>query len=259
MAGMSSVVHTDEVEPEDVGGAEVRVTFGAHNGSEGLEQRVVRLAPGRYEGPDRNGRQAVVYVVSGRGTVSLGREEHVLEPDMGLFIAPGEHPVFTNEGPDDLELVAVWAAADRAEASGERKVTVRYADQPELPASRERSFRYLVNEDAGCYDVTQFVGIVQPSKAPVHSHTYDEVGYVVEGEGIAHIDGEPVSLRAGSCFYLPPGRLHCIENSGRSVMRIMGVFHPSGSPAAHTELGNNHPEASSKGLGSYPDDKEETE
>ena len=30
--------------------------------------------------------------------------------------------------------------------------------------------------------------------------------------------------------YLPPGCVHCIENTGPGVMRIMGVFHPAGSP-----------------------------
>ena len=110
-------------------------------------------------------------------------------------------------------------------------MTVRFADQPELDASSERTFRYLVNEDAGCFDVTQFMGIVQPSKAPFHSHSYDEVGYIVSGEGTAHVGGRSFPLQAGSCFHLPPDEVHCIENSGSGPMRILGVFHPSGSPA----------------------------
>ena len=88
-----------------------------------------------------------------------------------------------------------------------------------------------MNEDAGCLDVTQFLGIVQPSKAPFHSHSYDEVGYVLAGEGFAHIAGRSTPLRAGSCFHLPPDEVHCIENSGTRPMQILGVFHPSGSPA----------------------------
>ena len=100
-----------------------------------------------------------------------------------------------------------------------------------LEASIERSFRYLVNEDAGCFDVTQFLGIVQPSKAPFHSHSYDEVGYVLAGEGVAHVGGRSTPIRAGSCFHLPPDEVHCIENSGTETMHILGVFHPSGSPA----------------------------
>jgi mannose-6-phosphate isomerase-like protein (cupin superfamily) len=128
---------------------------------------------------------------------------------------------------------------DREPDARARRVTVRLDEQPELSASSERSFKYLVNQAAGCLDVTQFVGIVQPSKAPFHSHTYDEVGYIVEGEGFAHIDGDSIPLRAGSCFHLAPGQEHCIENSGSTAMRILGVFYPSGSPAAREYADNN--------------------
>ena len=57
-------------------------------------------------------------------------------------------------------------------------------------------------------DATQFVGIVEPCRAPDHSHTYDEVGYIVDGRGIrAHrgrVDPAPARIllspatRAGS-------------------------------------------------------------
>ena len=80
-----------------------------------------------------------------------------------------------------------------------------------------------------------FIGIVEPCRAPDHSHPYDEVGgHIVEGHGIAHIAGEQVPLQAGPLLYLPPGCVHCIENTGPGVMRIMGVFHPAGSPKQRT-------------------------
>ena len=44
-------------------------------------------------------------------------------------------------------------------------------------------------------------------------------------------DGDETPLRTGSCFHLAPRQAHCIENSGTAPMRILGVFHPSGSPA----------------------------
>src|SRR5439155_25448721 len=129
--------------------------------------------------------------------------------------------------------VSVLAPAGRGPGPG-RRVTVRFDEQAELRADAKRTFRYLVNQDAGCRDVTQFVGIVEPCRAPDHSHSYDEVGYVIEGEGVAHIGDEHVPLGPGSCFHLPPDLVHCIENSGSGVMRIMGVFHPSGDPASRS-------------------------
>jgi mannose-6-phosphate isomerase-like protein (cupin superfamily) len=240
-ATATSVVHPDDAvaSRDDGDTAEVRVTFDRSNGCELLEQRVVRFRPGRSLDRSLEGRQEVLYIVSGRGTLELNGNRHELEPEMGVFVAPGETYAIDNPGPDDLVAVAVVAPEDREAARGHRRVTVRFADQPELPASSERTFKYLVNEDAGCFDVTQFVGIVQPSKAPFHSHTYDEVGYIVEGEGFAHIEGASFPLRVGSCFHLPPGKIHCIENTGRAAMRILGVFHPSGSPASRGYENNN--------------------
>ena len=234
------VVDESDVEPfrEEGDTTSVRVTFDASNGCERLEQRVIRFAPGRSSERTLADQQEVLYVVAGSGQLHLAGETHPLEPETGVFIAPGETYAVEGSGPGELLAVSVLAPEDRAPASGERKVTVHFADQPELPASSERTFRYLVNEDAGCFDVTQFLGIVQPSKAPIHSHPYDEVGYIVEGEGIAHVGGESTPIRAGSCFHLPPEELHCIENSGTGVMRILGVFHPSGSPASRTYDGN---------------------
>jgi mannose-6-phosphate isomerase-like protein (cupin superfamily) len=235
---MAFVVDEADVEPFRREGdtASVRVTFDASNGSGRLEQRVIHFGAGRSRERTLDGRQELLYVVAGQGELELNGHRHALEPDLGVFIAPGEAYAVENSGPDELLVVSVTSPEGRVGVN--RQVTVRFEDQPELPASSERTFRYLVNEDAGCLDVTQFVGIVQPSKAPMHSHSYDEVGYVVEGEGIAHVGGASAPLRPGSCFHLPPDELHCIENSGSTDMRILGVFHPSGSPASRAYQDN---------------------
>jgi mannose-6-phosphate isomerase-like protein (cupin superfamily) len=126
----------------------------------------------------------------------------------------------------------VRAPAADGTAPERRRVTVRAADQPVLPAGKDREFRYLVNQDAGCLDVTQFVGVIPPGRAPEHSHTYDEVVYVVEGEGMLHVGGRQAPIAAGSCIHLPPLVMHSLENTGRGSMRVLGVFHPSGDPAS---------------------------
>jgi mannose-6-phosphate isomerase-like protein (cupin superfamily) len=234
---MTFVVDEADVEPVSEAGdtASVRVTFDVSNGSELLDQRVIRFAPGRSRERTVEGRQELLFVVSGDGRLELDGTPHSLAPGTGAFVAVGETYAVDNSGPGELLVVSVVAPADGTGRESKRKVTVRFDDQPELRASSERTFRYLVNEDAGCLDVTQFVGLVQPSKAPMHSHPYDEVGYIVEGEGIAHVGGSSTPLRPGSCFHLPPDESHSIENSGATVMRILGVFHPSGSPASRNK------------------------
>ncbi len=233
---MAAVVHPDDVQGRTDGGVEVRTTFDSSNGCERLEQQLRRFDAGRTrQHRVGEGRQEILYVVSGSGYLDLDGERHRLEPGTGAYVVGGE--TYTIGADDDLVLTSVLATQE-SDPPPVRKVTVRFVDQPELEASSERTFRYLVDESAGSLDMTQFIGIVQPSKAPFHSHPYDEVGYVIEGVGIAHVDGEQVPLRAGSCFHLAPEQVHCIENSGDTPMRILGVFHPSGSPASRTYQDN---------------------
>jgi mannose-6-phosphate isomerase-like protein (cupin superfamily) len=208
-----------------------KVIMGSATGSQLLEQRVTRYGPGRSFPRGESERDELLYAVSGSGTLELEGEPHDLEAESGAYVRAGETYVVDNPGPDELLIVSTTVPVEQVYRSP-RQVIVRFADRPELRADAKRTFRYLVNQDAGCMDATQFVGIVEPCRAPDHSHTYDEVGYIVAGEGFAHIDGESLRLGPGSCFHLPPEQVHCIENTGPGVMRILGVFHPSGDPAS---------------------------
>ncbi len=229
MAALSEFVvdeaNVEAVQDDDT--ASARLTFQVEH----LEQRVIRYAPGRSAARTHEGRHELLYVVAGRGELELEGMRHALEQGTAAFVAPGETYAVDNPGPGELLVVAVSARADLDVADDRRKVTVRFDDQAEHTASVERRFRYLINQDAGCLDVTQFIGIVEPSKAPFHSHPYEELGYIVKGEGVAHVGGQSIPLRPGSCFHLPPEKVHCIENVGPEPMYILGVFHPSDSPA----------------------------
>ena len=237
--------HTFVVAEEDVEGRRTegdtaleKVVLGAHTGSQLLEQHVTRFSAGRSLPRGQEGRDELLFVVSGAGTLELEGEQYPLEPDSGVYVRAGETYTVENAGPEELLLVSSSVPVEQVYRSP-REVVVRFADQPELRADAKRTFRYLVNQDAGCMDATQFVGIVEPCRAPDHSHTYDELGYIIEGNGFAHIEGESIPLKAGSCFHLPPEQVHCIENTGPGVMRILGVFHPSGDPASRAYEDNS--------------------
>ncbi|MEX2255119.1 MAG: cupin domain-containing protein [Acidimicrobiia bacterium] len=215
-----------------------KVVLGPRTGSRLLEQRVTRYDPGRSLPRGDATRDELLYVVSGSGTLELDGEPHDLEPDTGAYVRAGETYTIDNAGPGELLIVSTSVPVEQVYRPP-REVIVRFDDRKEFRADAQRTFRYLVNEDAGCMDATQFVGIVEPCRAPDHSHTYDEVGYIVEGRGFAHIEGESIPLEPGSCFHLPPEQVHCIENTGPGVMRILGVFHPSGDPASRAYQDNS--------------------
>ena len=63
--------------------------------------------------------------------------------------------------------------------------------------SRDRrpSFLLGATPEVGCESVTQFIGLVPPGRAPDHFHRYDEVIYILEGEGVLEIGGEQAPIR----------------------------------------------------------------
>ena len=206
-------------------------------GSERLELHVTNYEPGRSLPRSLEGIQEILYTASGRGTLLVDGEPHELEPRTGAYVAAGESYEVENPGPETLLLVSATAPNENGAAPSARR-TVRYDDQPSLPASGDREFRYLVTNEVGCRDLTQFFGVIAPGRAPDHSHVYDEVIYVLEGEGTLHIDGEHEPVAAGTCIHLPPLREHSLENSGAGPMKVVAVFHPAGDPASRAYEAN---------------------
>jgi quercetin dioxygenase-like cupin family protein len=234
------VLAPDELDEQraDRDTASVSRAFDASRGSEILEQRVVRYAPGRSRPVETGDRIAVLYVVSGRGQIHVAGTAHRVEAATGVYIAAGESYEVENSGPDELLVVAVTAPSEQDGSPPAERRSVREADQPTLTASGDREFRYLVTDEVGCRDVTQFRGDIAPGRAPDHSHVYNEVIYVLEGEGALHTEGEDAPVRAGSCIHLPAYLMHSLENSGDSTMRIVAVFHPAGDPASRAYEAN---------------------
>jgi mannose-6-phosphate isomerase-like protein (cupin superfamily) len=93
----------------------------------------------------------------------------------------------------------------------------------------DREFRVLLS--AGL-SITQFAGLIPPGRAPEHHHTYDEVVHVLAGRGVVHLRAGDTPIAPGTSIYLPPYQPHCLENTGSEPLRVLGVFHPAGSPAA---------------------------
>jgi mannose-6-phosphate isomerase-like protein (cupin superfamily) len=209
-----------------------RATLGPHVGCSALEQSVLELAPGG-SAPRRTGeREEVLFVLSGRGSLSLGGDAHALEPESGAYLAPGEAYELRNAGAEPLRLVAVSIPDPAGDATGERAVVRRLADQEAQAATTQRQFRIVADPSSGLRSATHFVGYIPTTRAPDHMHHYDEVIYVLDGEGAMHMNGETTPLRPGSCIHLPARTVHCLENTGSEVMRVVAVFRPAGSPAA---------------------------
>ena len=231
------LVQQADVAPHvDADGVETRTAIDASCGCQALVQSVVTFPVGRSQRSAQNGYEQSLFILSGEATLYLeGHGHHELTPDTAAYIAPGEGYAIENDGPDPLVALVVDAptpsAADAPPVST-RRITVNFATQPDEEAGIGRTFRLLVDPGVGCASFTQFLGEIPVGRAPDHSHTYDEVVFVVKGEGLLHMSGETRPIAAGSCIYLPPLHMHCLENTGAERMRVLGVFQPAGSPAA---------------------------
>lgn len=189
-----------------------------------FRQRLLRFDSGGEEHRDDE-RDEVLYVLEGSGITTVGGEEQALDPGTGVFVARGTP--WRVESADGLKLLSVLI-----EAPLPATATHAVIDSGERgSATAGREFSLLAHPENGCESVTQFRGYIPPGRAPEHFHRYDEVVYVLSGEGAFHVDGESAPLRAGSCVHLPARLVHCLENHGPGEMQVLGVFRPAGSPA----------------------------
>jgi mannose-6-phosphate isomerase-like protein (cupin superfamily) len=211
-------------------------------GIPGLVRRLISVAPpSRFEGTAGSGGE-LWFVIAGRGRLDSGGLRGVaVGPDTGVWIPP-RLGYRLDADPDAprllLDAVALPAAARWAPGApgagppGAAAVPrVSELRDCEVERTGDRRFRVLLGPGRGCEAATQFVGEIPPGRAPEHSHPYDELVLVLRGEGVAHVRGAARPLAPGTRLHLPPGRPHCLENTGPGTLVVLGVFHPGGSPA----------------------------
>ena len=196
--------------------------FGSERGCSEFEQRLIRLDGSAELEPSAD--DEVAYVLRGHGAATVGGERSELRPGTALYAAAGTR--WSVDGAEGLEILSV-IVRNPLPANGSAHAVVAVDDVEAGEATAGRMFRLL----APCPSATQFVGYIPTGRAPDHYHRYDEVVYVLEGNGALHIDGESAPLRSGSCIHLPAKLVHSLENFGPGEMQVLGVFRPAGSPA----------------------------
>jgi mannose-6-phosphate isomerase-like protein (cupin superfamily) len=235
------VVRAADVSADNtVAGVCMRTLVATGPGEVGLVRRLAELAPRASLQGRAGGAGELWFVIEGSGLLEVaGQPALPLKPDRGVRLPPGStYEVRAGEDAGlRVDLVSLPAdARDKASAPGQ--VTKRLAPhgrdfaECEIEVTGDRQFRVLFGPGRDCDVATQFVGEIPPGKAPDHSHPYDEVVLILGGQGIAHIGGVAQALTEGSCAHLPPGLVHCLENTGPGTLRVLGVFHPADSPAA---------------------------
>ena len=213
------------IQRPEAGGEEIPL-FDAASGCAEFEQRILQLAGASGERVDA-ACDEVLYVLAGEGTATVGEDRSRLTEGTAAYVPCGTP--WRVEDADDLSILSVLVRDPLP--AGRGSLVLDVAERAAESATAGRMFRLLATPETGCTSVTQFVGYIPVGRAPDHFHTYDEVVYVLEGEGALHIGGETAPLRPGSSVHLPARLVHCLENIGPGEMRVLGVFRPAGSPA----------------------------
>jgi quercetin dioxygenase-like cupin family protein len=210
----------------------VRTLVDTAPGRDGLVRRRVEMPPGsRVEAAAGPGGE-LWYVIDGAGLLTSGEGPGTpIRRDTALWLPPGAgYRLTVTAGMLTMDSVTLPAATGIPDDTGAPRLA-RLEDCA-VEVTGDRRFRVLFGPGHGCEAATQFLGEIPPGRAPLHSHTYDEVVLVLNGEGVLHAGLAEHPIAPGSCIHLPPGQQHCLENTGQSTLRVLGVFHPGGSPAA---------------------------
>jgi mannose-6-phosphate isomerase-like protein (cupin superfamily) len=244
LEGGCRVTHFREGDPAGAGTLRLWQQVGRATGARAISLRTLEFAPGRSPGLANASSDEVLFALEGEATVYVDGWPHRVGPDTGVFVRPGEVLTVDNPGPGAFvllssrcpepaaafETVAARVEPEPGARAPEPPPVVRLADRKALPTA-DRWYRVLVDDEVGSAQVTQFVGSIPPGRAPDHFHRYEEVLFILRGEGRMWAGATSTPIAPGSCVYLPNGQVHCVENTGAGELRLLGVFYPAGSPA----------------------------
>jgi len=190
-----------------------------------ISLRVLEIEPGSSRELHNDDRDEVLYSL-GECVLSVEGVAHDVEPQSGIFIRAQQTFRLQNRGTGPVSLVSVQCPATGNDIP---QIIVRLSDQRSMPTA-DRWYRVLIDSE-----VTQFVGSIPPGRAPDHFHEYEEVLFILRGEGRMWAGAKSTPIGYGSCIYLPRRQVHCVENTGTGELRLLGVFYPAGSPAVRYE------------------------
>jgi mannose-6-phosphate isomerase-like protein (cupin superfamily) len=249
LEGGCFVTHMLETQPVVTGTLSQRIVIGSQNGTREISLRVLEFSKGLSPGL-RADADTVLYTLETSnltGTVFIDGCASDITPQTGIYVRPGqtwsvlnkeEQPVvmISSQCPQSADSSIVEPMTNQADLSeaSEKFPSIKLTDREAIPTA-DRWYRVLVDDELGSTQVTQFVGSIPPGRAPDHFHNYEEVLFILRGEGQMWAGETKTPIGPGYCIYLPKRQVHCVENTGAGELRLLGVFYPAGSPAVRYE------------------------
>ena len=235
-----------EGEPRVDGSLKIWNQVGKASGAKAISLRLLEFGSGTSPVLRNRVSDEVIYVLEGDCTVLIDDEAYEVGPETGIYLRPGQTLRVENSRSEVVRFVSSQCPEDRDDGVGLSQTAktdlppiVKLSDRRALPTA-DRWYRVLVDDEIGSEQVTQFVGSIPPGRAPDHYHEYEEVLFILRGEGRMWAGETHTPIGPGSCIYLPRRQVHCVENTGSGELRLLGVFYPAGSPAVRYEATDEH-------------------
>ena len=248
LTGGCRVYSAEDGQLSTLGTWTARIVISKNSGAQRITQTISEYTAGLSPAVMNPGAEEVLYVASGEGKCRIDGFEYAVHPGTAIFVPPGAVYDIETTCSETLRLISSCCPEDPQrrivdgplpEKSGQPpRLLVHESLREDIRAGQDRLFRYLVHTDLGCKQITQFAGWIPPSKAPAHFHNYEEGIFILEGRGIVHTDEQSCEFEPGSSIYFPIGVRHCMENPGKSTIKLLGAFYPSGSPGEAYEPGD---------------------
>ena len=233
-----------EGEPRVFGSLRVWNQIGKARGAKAISLRLLEFKTGKSPSLRNRESDEVLYVLEGNCTIHIDGYAYEVGSESGFYLRPGQTFSVENNSSDVVRLVSSQCPEEAFEVIPDMDLAAERRDQPPpivklsdrraLPTA-DRWYRVLVDNEIGSAQVTQFVGSIPPGRAPDHFHEYEEVLFILRGEGRMWAGKTNTPIGPGSCIYLPKRQVHCVENTGTGELRLLGVFYPAGSPAVRYE------------------------
>lgn len=258
LEGACTVRDMREGQPVVSGTTTVWQQIGKTVGAEAISLRVIEFATGLSRGILNESSDEVFYFLENllhpdtqpaRATIYIDGWSNEVKSQTGIYLAAGS--TLTIENPAPAPIVFVSAQCPESHSAAEfvapktapvdsrskPRITpfVTLGQQRSIPTG-DRWYRVLVDHQVGSDQVTQFVGSIPEGRAPDHFHDYEEVLFILRGQGRLWAGASNTQIKPGSCIYLPKRQVHCVENTGAGELRLLGVFYPAGSPSVRYEV-----------------------
>ncbi len=84
------------------------------------------------------------------------------------------------------------------------------------PEAKDALMKVLISPKEG-WDgyVMRTVELDEGGYSPKHRHPWPHINYIIQGEGVLHLDGKDYEVEEGSFAYIPDDKIHQFSNKGK--------------------------------------------